>query len=79
MADSYDNALAESTIELYKAELIEREGPWRHNEHVEFSTLEWVDWYNRQRLHSSIDYVPPAEFEEMFYQQQEEAKEAVVT
>jgi len=78
--DSYDNALAETTIGLYKAELIERKGPWRHNEHVEFATLEWVDWYNHRRLHSSIGYVPPAEFEELFYQQeQEEEKVAVVT
>jgi len=78
--DSYDNALAETTIGLYKAELIEPEGPWRHNEHVEFATLEWVDWYNHRRLHSSIGYVPPAEFEEMFYQQEQgEEKVAVVT
>ena len=61
--DSYDNALAESIIGLFKAEVIQRNGPWRHLEAVEFATLEWVDWFNHRRLLEPIGYVPPAEFE----------------
>jgi putative transposase len=63
VGDSYDNALAESVIGLYKAELIYRKGPWRRFEDVELATLEWIDWWNQRRLHSSIGDVPPAEFE----------------
>ena len=59
--DSYDNALAESLNGLYKTELIRRRGPWRGLDDVEIATLEWVDWYNHRRLHSSIGNVPPAE------------------
>ena len=44
--DSYDNALAESIIGLFKTEVIQRQGPWRHLEAVEFATLAWVDWFN---------------------------------
>ena len=58
---SYDNALAESIIGLYKTEVIRRRGPWRSLEAVEFATLEWVDWFNHRRLLESIGYVPPAE------------------
>jgi putative transposase len=61
--DSYDNALAESTIGLYKTELIRRRGPWRSLDDVELATLEWVDWYNHRRLHGALDYRPPAEYE----------------
>jgi putative transposase len=61
--DSYDNALAESTIGLYKTELIRRRGPWRSLDDVELATLEWVDWYNHRRLHSACDHRPPAEYE----------------
>ena len=43
VGDSYDNALAETIIGLYKTEVIRRRGPWRTLEHVEFATLEWVD------------------------------------
>jgi putative transposase len=64
--DSYDNALAESTIGLYKTELIRRRGPWRGIDDVELATLEWVDWYNHRRLHSACDHRPPAEFEATF-------------
>jgi putative transposase len=64
--DSYDNALAESIIGLFKTEVIERKGPWRHLEAVEFATLEWVDWFNHRRLLESIGYVPPAEYEARF-------------
>jgi putative transposase len=59
---SYDNALAESIIGLYKTEVIRRRGPWRNVEAVEFATLEWVDWFNNRRLLEPIGNVPPAEF-----------------
>lgn len=67
--DSYDNALAESIIGLYKTEVIQRKGPWRHLEGVEFATLDWVDWFNTRRLLEPIGYVPPAEYEARYYQQ----------
>jgi len=67
VGDSYDNALAETIIGLYKTEVIRRDGPWRGIEDVEFATLEWVDWFNHRRLLSSIGDVPPAEFEAMYY------------
>ncbi len=51
--DSYDNALAESVIGLYKTELIHRQGPWRTLEQVELATARWVAWWNRDRLHSA--------------------------
>ena len=65
--DSYDNALAESIIGLFKTEVIQRKGPWRHLEAVEFATLEWVDWFNTRRLLEPIGYVPPAEYEAQYY------------
>ena len=69
--DSYDNALAESVIGLYKAEVIRRRGPWRSLEDVEFATLEWVWWFNYHRLLGPIGYVPPVEYEEAHYRAQE--------
>jgi putative transposase len=62
VGDGYDNALAESTIGLYKTELINRRGPWKTLDQVELATLEWVDWYNHRRLHSA--WLPPVEFEQ---------------
>ena len=70
VGDSYDNALAETIHGLYKAEVIRPKGPWRSLEDVEFATLEWVDWFNHRRLLEPIGYVPPAEFEAMYEQQQ---------
>ncbi len=67
--DSYDNALAESVIGLFTAEVIRRKGPWRSVEAVEFATLAWVDWFNHRRLLESIGYVPPAEYEASDYAQ----------
>ena len=64
VGDSYDNALAESVIGLFKTEVIRRRGPWRHLEAVEFATLEWVDWFNNRRLLEPIGNIPPVEFEE---------------
>jgi putative transposase len=68
--DSYDNALAESVIGLYKTEVIYRLGTWRNCEHVEFETLDWVDWSNNRWLLEPIGNIPPAEFEEIYYQSQ---------
>jgi putative transposase len=67
VGDSYDNALAESIIGLYKAEVIRRRGPWRDLEAVEFATLEWVHWFNHRRLLEPIGYIPPAEKEAAYY------------
>jgi transposase InsO family protein len=67
--DSYDNALAESIIGLFKTEVIQRKGPWRYLEAVEFATLRWVDWFNNRRLLEPLGYVPPAEYEASYYQQ----------
>ena len=67
--DSYDNALAESIIGLFKTEVIHLKGPWRHLEAVEFATLTWVDWFNTRRLLEPIGYVPPAEYEAKYYAQ----------
>ncbi|GAU71627.1 putative transposase [Streptomyces sp. NBRC 110611] len=67
VGDALDNALMESTIGLSKTEAIKPAGPWRTLDDVEIATLTWVDWYNNQRLHSSIDDLPPAEYEAMYY------------
>jgi len=64
--DSYDNALAESVHGLYKSELIGLRGPWRSLDQVELATAEWVDWYNRRRLHGALGDIPPAEFEQLY-------------
>lgn len=71
--DSYDNALAESTIGLYKTELINRGKPWKSFEPVEISTLGWIDWFNNTRIHGEIGYVPPVEFEETYYRESADA------
>lgn len=67
VGDSYDNALAETVIGLYKTEVIRRRGPWRGLKDVGFATLEWVDRFNNRRLLERIGYIPPAEFEETYY------------
>ena len=67
VGDSYDNALAESIIGLFKTEVIKFLGPWKSVGQVEWETLKWVDWYNNRRLLGPIGYIPPAEAEEAFY------------
>ncbi|MCB1269617.1 MAG: integrase core domain-containing protein, partial [Microthrixaceae bacterium] len=73
VADSYDNALAETTNGLYKAECVY--GPdttgWADVNELEHATLDWVYWFNEQRLHSHCGHVPPAEFEAAFYAAQQ--------
>jgi hypothetical protein len=67
VGDSYDNALAETVIGLFKTEVIRRSGPWRGIEAVELATLAWVDWFNHRRLLAPIGNVPPAESEAAYY------------
>jgi putative transposase len=69
VGDALDNALMESTIGLYKTELIKPRGPWHTLAAVELATAEWVDWYNAKRLHSAVGHVPPDEYESMHYAQ----------
>jgi putative transposase len=79
VGDAYDNALAETIIGLFKAEVIERRGPWRAFDDVEYATLEWVDWFNRRRLLEPLGYLPPFEFEQMYYRQEHPAEVAGLT
>jgi transposase InsO family protein len=69
VGDALDNALMESTIGLYKTELIKRRGPWRKLSDVELATAEWVDWYNHRRIHTAIGNRPPTEHETAYYDQ----------
>ncbi len=66
VGDALDNALAESTIGLYKTELIKPHGPWHTKDEVEIATATWVDWYNNRRLHGACGYRPPTEFETLY-------------
>ena len=76
VGDSYDNALAESTIGLFKTEVIDFMGPWKSVGQVELETLKWVNWYNTKRLHSKIGYFTPQEAEEKFYEALNAAEKA---
>jgi len=71
VGDSYDNALAETVIGLYKTELIRGPAhgrrPWKTVEDVELATLGWVHWHNTTPLHGHCGDVPPAEFEAASY------------
>jgi putative transposase len=81
VGDSFDNALAETVVGLYKTELIRgpTHGPWRTVDDVELATLGWVHWHNTTRLHSYLADVPPAEFEGAFYAAQHTDHETVGT
>jgi len=73
VGDSYDNALAETVIGLYKTEIIRRRGPWRNLEALELTTLEWVDWFNNRRLLEPLGHIPPAEAEATFFERDDQA------
>ena len=66
VGDALDNALMESTIGLYKTELIDRQRSWTGRNAVERETAAWVHWFNTERLHSALDYRPPVEFEDHY-------------
>ena len=76
VGDSYDNALADSINGLYKTEVIRHRGPWKNIEEVEYVTLEWMEWFNNQRIPEPISNVPPAEYEMSYYGQLEGSSEA---
>ncbi len=76
VGDSYDNALAETVIGLFKTEVIHLRGPWKTVDEVEYATLEWVDWFNHRRLLRPIGDIPPAELERSYYRQQRESAKA---
>jgi putative transposase len=78
VGDAYDNALAETEIGLFKTELINRRGPWRTVDEVEIATLEWVDWFNNRRLHTSCADLTPAEYEHLHYRQHPALAETLV-
>jgi len=74
VADSYDNALAETINGLYKAECVfgpDAPRPWDDVDELELATLSWVHWFNHERLHGHCGHVPPAEHEAAFYAAQD--------
>ena len=73
--DSYDNALAETINGLYKTELVRKKGPWKTIEALEWETLNWVPWFNQQRLLGPIGHIPPAVFEAPYERGQQESSE----
>ena len=79
VGDSYDNALAESVIGLYKTELIRPRGPWRDLDHIEYATLEYVDWFNHRRLLEPIGHIPPTETEANYHHNENRAQLAGLT
>lgn len=70
VGDAYDNALAESFVDSFKTELI-KDRVWRTRSQLELAVVEYTGWYNHARLHESLGYLPPAE-----YEQQHRAREA---
>lgn len=80
VADSFDNALAETTNGLYKTECVygpDAPRPWDDVDELELATLSWVHWFNHDRLHGHCDHVPPAEFEAAFYAAEQSAPTGV--
>jgi hypothetical protein len=63
VGDALDNALAESFVDSYKTELIS-DRVWRTRQQLELATVEWVAWFNHQRLHEALGDIPPVEYEQ---------------
>jgi putative transposase len=71
--DSYDNAMAESVNSRFKLECVWKDGPWRGRSDLELATASWVAWWNDERLHGELGYMPPTEFEQIHYRHQQTA------
>ncbi|MBB1251914.1 transposase [Streptomyces sp. OF3] len=76
VADSYDNAMTAAPNGTFKAELIEMQGPRTTFDQVERAIFQWVTWHNEERLHSALDYVPPAEYEHDWWRQQKATQQS---
>jgi len=76
VGDAYDNALAESQIGLFKSELVWPHGPWRDRDHLEAAVLDWVNWFNTERPHESIDDLTPIQAEQLHYRYRASLAEA---
>jgi putative transposase len=63
IGDAYDNALAESFVDSFKTELI-TDRVWRNRSQLELAVVEYIGWYNAARLHESLGYIPPLEYEQ---------------
>ena len=61
--------MAESVIGLYKTECVGPDGPFRTVDDLELATLSWVHWFNTNRLHSSLNYLTPIEYEDQHYRE----------
>ena len=72
--DSYDNAAAEALNSLYKRELIDPEKDWVGVDDVMLATMDWVQWYNEDRIHSYSGDIPPKKYEEIYYRALESGK-----
>ena len=69
VGDAYDNALAESFVDSFKTELI-RDRVWRTRSQLELAIVEYVGWFNNNRLHGALGDIPPAELEQAYYRDQ---------
>ena len=65
VGDAYDNAMAESFVDSFKTELI-ADRVWPTRSQLELAIVEWVAWFNVERLHGALDDIPPAEFEDLY-------------
>ena len=74
--NAYDNAMAESFVDSFKTELIS-DRVWRTRTQLELAVVEWVGWYNHDRLHSALGHIPPTEFEAL-YARQDDASPSLV-
>lgn len=68
VGDAFDNAMAESFVDSFKTELI-ADRSWRSRTQLELAVVEYIAWFNNERLHESLGDVPPAEFEDLYVAQ----------
>ncbi len=65
VGDAYDNALAESFVDSFKTELV-ADRVWQSRSQLELAVVEWISWFNNDRLHESLGDIPPVEFEALY-------------
>jgi putative transposase len=76
--DAYDNAMAESFVDSFKTELI-RDRVWKTRTQLELAVVEWVGWYNHDRLHSALGHIPPTEFEALYARQADSSPHLIMS